>query len=72
MEQTPTQALATLKLGRDVVAWAVERRSEHPQPSYRTIATELRAVTEVDVTDETVRLWCSAAEQYAAQPEDAA
>ena len=67
MEPTPTQRLATLKLERDVVEWAVERRAADPQPSFRTIATELRQMTGVDVTDETVRLWCAKA-QYAACP----
>lgn len=67
MAPTPTQALATLKLGRDVVEWAADRRNHHPQPSFRTIATELRELTDIDVTDETVRLWCvSYAEQASA------
>lgn len=59
MPPTPTQALATLMIGRDVIEWAVERRGDG-EPSYRTIATELREMTggTVDVTDETVRLWC--------------
>lgn len=60
MEATPTQRLATIGLGRDVVEWATERRSADPQPSFRSIATELRELTGVDVTDETMRLWCGA------------
>ncbi len=61
MAPTPTQALASIKLGTDVVGWANTQRNRTPQPSYRTIATELRLLTEgqVDVTDETVRLWCT-------------
>jgi hypothetical protein len=66
MEPTPTQRLATLKLERDVVEWAVERRNADPQPSYRTIATDLRTLTGVDVTDETVRLWCASYSEQAA------
>jgi hypothetical protein len=60
---TPTQRLATLALGQDVTAWVVERRSSDPSPSFRTIATELRVRTsgQVDVTDETIRLWYEAA-----------
>lgn len=57
MSVTPTQQLATLKLGTDVVQWVKERRNAHPRPSYRSIATDLRDLTAVDVTDETVRLW---------------
>lgn len=69
MEPTPTQALATVKLGEDVVAWAVERRnSADPGPSFRTIARELETLTGVAVTDETVRLWCLSA----ASPAEAA
>lgn len=67
MEPTPTQRLATLKLERDVVEWVAERRGAAPSPSYRAIATELRLLTGVDVTDETVRLWCASyAEQASA------
>ena len=61
MAPTPTQVLASLTLGSDVVAWAIAQRDRTPTPSYRTIATELRGLTggHVDVTDETVRLWCA-------------
>lgn len=56
---SPTQRLATLKLERDVAQWAYDRRhATTPQPSYRTIAKELHSLTGVEVTDETVRLWC--------------
>lgn len=65
MEATPTQQLVTLKLGQDVTEWAVERRQTAPRPSYRAIATELRELTGIDVTDETVRLWCGLAEKQA-------
>ena len=66
MKHSPTQRLATVVLGRDVVEWAVERRSAEPRPSFRTIADELREATGVHVTDETVRLWCAShAEQVA-------
>lgn len=61
MAPTPNQALATLKLGRDVVQWVQERRGSDPQPSFQTIANELRAATDgqVEVTDQTIRLWCA-------------
>lgn len=59
MDATPTQILASLRLGRNVTEWASERRSATPRPSFRKIATELREITggQVDVTDETIRNW---------------
>lgn len=59
---TPTQALASLKLGRDVIEWASEQRSLKPRPSFRSISTTLRDLTDVDVTDETIRNWCAEGE----------
>lgn len=59
MATSPTKQLATLALGTDVVAWVTARRDTPAEPSFRTIAGELRAATggRVDVTDETIRLW---------------
>lgn len=61
VQQTPTQALATLKLGQDVTEWALNERSADPQPSFQAIANRLRELTAVEVTDQTIRLWCNAA-----------
>lgn len=57
-ERTRTQALVSLKLGQDVVQWATEMRNHQDgTPSYRSIARELHRLTDIDVTDETIRLW---------------
>lgn len=59
MDASPIQRLASMSLGTDVVAWVRARRDTPAEPSFRTIAAELRAATGgmVDVTDETIRLW---------------
>lgn len=60
MATSPTQTLATLTLGTDVVQWARVRAAD-PDRSFQSIARELREATGgvVDVTDETIRRWCS-------------
>jgi hypothetical protein len=69
---TPLQRLATLALGEDVIAWVVSRRAADPQPSFRSIAIELRERTngEVDLTDQTLANWH--AEALAVEPQDVA
>lgn len=59
VEPTPLQLLATNALGTDVVEWARARRNADPAPSFQSIARDLRLASngQVDVTDETIRLW---------------
>lgn len=61
---TPTQDLATLKLGRDVSEWAYEKRDGGNGPSFQAIADELRDLTGIKVTDETIRNWCLRIEHH--------
>ena len=54
---TPTQALASVKLGEDVLDWIADKRNTRPQWSWRLIAEELAARTGVTVTGEAIRQW---------------
>ncbi len=55
--ETPTQRLATLLLGADVLDFIAERRSAGR--AWRFIARDLHDATDgqIDVTYETLRLW---------------
>ena len=59
MATSPTQQLATIALGTDVVAWVAARRDTPAKPSFQSIADDLQAATggRVKVTDQTIRLW---------------
>lgn len=59
-DPSPTQRLADLLLGRPVIDWATERRTAGK--SWRQISLELRDLHNLDVTYETLRSWCLAAE----------
>lgn len=56
---SPLQALASHHLGTDAVEWVRARRED--DDSYQAIARSLRLATDghVDVTDETIRRWCT-------------
>jgi hypothetical protein len=52
---TPTQQLAELKLGGSLEQWVTDRRTRGD--SWRTIARDLHAETNIAVSDETLRQW---------------
>lgn len=59
---TPLQQLATLRLGRDLGEFVAERR---PERTWKQIANDLQAVTDISVSHESLRLWFG-------QPDEAA
>lgn len=52
-----TQQLAEIKLGSSLEDFVIERRHRQPPLSWRKISLELRDVTGIDVTHETLRSW---------------
>lgn len=58
--QTPTQRLADVILGRPVDEWIAERRNLPNPRSWRLLARDLYDATDgsIDVSHETLRLWC--------------
>lgn len=64
---TTSQQLATMALGVDVVEWVRSRRDTPAEPSFQTIANELKAATggRVAVSDQTIRNWYVGSEQVA-------
>jgi hypothetical protein len=56
---TPTQQLASLKLGRPLDEYVAEKRSARPRWSWSLIAEQLATDTDgqVSITGEALRLW---------------
>jgi hypothetical protein len=66
--ETPTQRLATLELGEDVVTFIGHRRTNGT--AWRIIARDIYTATEgrIDVTHETLRTWYTEAAASTSAP----
>lgn len=61
--RTALQRLGSAALGRDVIDWAKQRRTEGA--TYEQIADDLGAAVGTEVSRETIRLWLAADEAEA-------
>lgn len=62
-KRTALQRLGSAALGRDVIDWATERRTQGA--TYEQIAADLGAAVGDEVSRETIRLWLAPATEAA-------